>query len=52
MLDENMVAPKDLKYMLFTDSPEEALAHMRQFAVSKYRAKRRKIFRRFLLLGE
>ncbi|GAA0550586.1 LOG family protein [Chitinophaga japonensis] len=52
MLNEYMVDPGDLKYMLFTDSTEEALAHIRQFAVEKYRTKRRHIFRKLLLLGE
>lgn len=52
MLDEYMINPEDLKYMLFTDSTEEALKHISKFAVEKYRAKRSVIFKKSLLLGE
>lgn len=52
MLDEYMIAPEDLKYMLFTDSTEEALKHISKFAVEKYHAKRKVIFKKYLLFGE
>lgn len=52
MVEEYMIEPGDLKYILFTDSHEEALQHINQFAVEKYRIKRKKIFRKFILLGE
>ncbi len=52
MLDEYMIAPEDLRYTLITDSQEEAIEHLRKFAISKYHARRRRIFRRFFLLGE
>lgn len=52
MLDEYMINPEDLKYMLFTDSTEEALKHISKFAVEKYHAKRKVIFKKYLLLGE
>lgn len=52
MLEEYMIEPEDLKYILFTDSHEEALSHIQQFAITSYRIKRKKMFRKFLLLGE
>jgi hypothetical protein len=52
MLDEYMIYPGDLKYMLFTDSTEEALEHIRKFALEKYRAKRKSIFKKYFLPGE
>lgn len=52
MLDEYMIDPGDLRYMLFTDSTEEALEHISKFAVEKYRANRKIIFKKYLLLGE
>lgn len=52
MLEERMMEPEVLKYMLFTDSLDEALKHIKRFAILKYRIKRRKIFRKFLVLGE
>jgi len=52
MLDEYMINPEDLKYMLFTDSIDEALKHISKFAVEKYHAKRRISFKKYFLLGE
>ncbi|HEY8920660.1 MAG TPA: TIGR00730 family Rossman fold protein [Chitinophaga sp.] len=52
MVEENMIEPEVLKYVLFTDSNEEALQHIKKFSVLKYRFKREKTFRKFLLLGE
>lgn len=52
MLEEYMIEPEDLKYILFTDSHEEALQHINKFAIDKYRIKREKVFKKFLLLGE
>lgn len=52
MLNEYMIDPLDLKYMLFTDSIDEALEHISKFAVEKYHAKRKIIFKKYLLLGE
>lgn len=52
MVEERMMEPEVLKYMLFTDSLEEAQQHIKRFAILKYRIKRRKTFQKFLLLGE
>ncbi|PSL34678.1 hypothetical protein CLV42_102251 [Chitinophaga ginsengisoli] len=52
MLEERMIESQDLKYMLFTDSEEEALEHIAKYAVEKYRSKRNILFKKFLLLGE
>ncbi len=52
MLEEKMIAETDLKLFLITDDIEEALAHLRQTALLKYHAKRTKIFKKFIFLGE
>lgn len=52
MLEERMINADDLKYMLFTDSEEEALAHIQTYAVEKYRSKRNILFKKFALFGE
>lgn len=52
MLEEKMIAETDLKLFLITDDIEEALAHLRQTALLKYHAKRMKIFKKFIFLGE
>lgn len=52
MLEERMIDSRDLKYMLFTDSHEEALEHIEKYAVEKYRSKRNILYKKFLLLGE
>ncbi|WP_341835657.1 TIGR00730 family Rossman fold protein [Chitinophaga pollutisoli] len=52
MLEERMVAQSDLNLFLVTDNIEDALAHIRQTALLKYRAKRTKIFKKFIFLGE
>ncbi|MVT08732.1 LOG family protein [Chitinophaga tropicalis] len=52
MLETGMIDKNDLKYMLFTDSEEEALAHIKKYAIEKYRSKRVILFKRFSLLRE
>lgn len=52
MLEAHMIAASDLRYVLFTDSLDEALAHIKKVAIEKYEEKRKKTFRRFALLGE
>lgn len=52
MIENYMIAPGDLQYILLTDSIEDAMAHLRQYAVAQYRAKRKKEFHPFMLLGE
>ncbi|MFD2886241.1 LOG family protein [Chitinophaga cymbidii] len=52
MLSEHMISPEDLQYILITDDTGEALKHLEKFAALKYRAKRKKIYRKFIFLGE
>jgi uncharacterized protein (TIGR00730 family) len=52
MIESYMIEPADLKYILLTDSVEEAMEHLQKYAVDQYHVKRRKEFRRFALLGE
>lgn len=52
MMEQRMIATTDLKYVLFTDSLEEALHHIKKVALPKYEERRRKSFHRFLALGE
>ncbi len=52
MIAKNMIDATDLKYVLFTNSLDEALQHIKQFALSKYEERRKKTFHRFLALGE
>lgn len=52
MLEERMIVEADLKLFLVTDDIREALDHLQQTALSKYRAKRNKIFKKFIFLGE
>ncbi|WP_143306421.1 LOG family protein [Chitinophaga vietnamensis] len=52
MLAATMIDTSDLRYILYTDSTEEALAHLNKLAYEKYRTSRRKTFKRFILLGE
>jgi predicted Rossmann-fold nucleotide-binding protein len=52
MIEAYTIDPDVLKYLLLTDSVEEALAHLQQYAVAQVRIKRKKEFRRFFLLAE
>lgn len=52
LIEEHMIEGSDLKYVLFTDSMEEALDHIRLFATTKYLESRRKQFHRSFILGE
>ncbi len=52
MLSHSLIEPDDLKYILLTDSIEEAMNHLKKFAVSKYHAQRKKEFHRLVLFGE
>lgn len=52
MLSERMIDMGDLNLILITDDTEEALAHLQKFAMLKYNTKRRKIYRKFVVLGE
>lgn len=52
LLQHQMIAVEDLNLLLFTDSVEEALAHIEEVAMLKYAERRRKEFRRFRILGE
>lgn len=52
MLDASTIDAADLKYVLFTDSVDEALQHIKQVAMEKYEEHRTKTFRRYTILGE
>lgn len=52
MMQESMISPQDLNYILITDDPSEACVHLEKLALQKYKAKREKIFRKFIFLGE
>lgn len=52
MLGAHMIDANDLKYVLFTDSLEEALNHLKKVAHEKYEERRKREFRKFALLGE
>lgn len=52
MLSERMIDAGDLNLILITDDANEALAHLQKFAVLKYNTKRKKIYRKFVVLGE
>lgn len=52
MLAAKMIADADLNHVLFTDSIDEALAHVQKVAMDKHFERRRKTFKRFRFLGE
>ncbi|TWF42299.1 hypothetical protein FHW36_10254 [Chitinophaga polysaccharea] len=52
MIEHATIVPEDLKYLLLTDSIDEAMAHFRKYAVEKYHIQRGKEFRRLVFLGE
>lgn len=52
MLEAKTIAPEDLGLVLFTDSVEEALEHIKLVATVKYAEKRRQTFRKLRILGE
>lgn len=52
MIENYMIAPDDLQYILLTDSIDEAMGHLQKYAAAQYQVQRRKEFRRFALLGE
>lgn len=52
MLEEGMIEPVDLQFILITDSTAEAIGHLKEFSVKQYRRKRKMAFKKFSLLGE
>ncbi|XZF15717.1 TIGR00730 family Rossman fold protein [Chitinophagaceae bacterium MMS25-I14] len=52
MAEERTIAVGDLRYVLFTDSVDEALEHIKSVAMEKYREGRVRTFRRLPVLGE
>lgn len=52
MLTAGTIDKKDLKYILFTDSEEEALKHIDKYAREKYNSKRKMLYKKFRLLAE
>lgn len=52
MLKANMISATDLGLLLFTDSVEETMEHIKTYALAKHAEKRRQSFRRLRILGE
>ncbi|HEY9258572.1 TIGR00730 family Rossman fold protein [Chitinophaga sp.] len=52
MIENYMIGAADLKYILLTDSIEEAMKHLQKYAVAQYHTKRKTEFHRYVLLGE
>lgn len=52
MIASGTISPGDLDLMLFTDSVEEAVAHLEEKAVKQFKLKRSRIPRESKLLGE
>ncbi len=52
LLTHKMINPEDLNLLLFTDSIDEAMAHIEKFASVKYLEKRRRAFKRLRIFGE
>jgi len=52
MLAAKMISEEDIKLVLFTDSVDEALEHIKITAMAKYAEKRKQSFRRLRILGE
>jgi predicted Rossmann-fold nucleotide-binding protein len=52
MAAEGTIDPNDLDLLLFTDSPEEAMAHIRKHGIERFGLARRRGPARSRLLGE
>lgn len=52
MAAEKTISPEDLKLFLFTDSIEEALAHIERYAVEGFGLKKHRKFKALSILGE
>lgn len=52
MLATKTISEEDIKLVLFTDSVDEALQHIKITAMAKYAEKRKQSFRRLRILGE
>jgi predicted Rossmann-fold nucleotide-binding protein len=52
MLKAKMISQEDIGLLLFTDSVEDALQHIKTIAIAKHAEKRRQSFRRLRILGE
>jgi uncharacterized protein (TIGR00730 family) len=52
MIAAGTIDARDLDLLLFTDSAEEAIAHIQKHAVEKFGLIRRKVLRRIAVLGE
>ncbi|HEX8531360.1 MAG TPA: TIGR00730 family Rossman fold protein [Cytophagales bacterium] len=52
MAATGMISPADVNLLLLTDSVEEALRHLQQFAAVPGKLRRKKAFTRFRLFGE
>jgi uncharacterized protein (TIGR00730 family) len=52
MITDQTISPEDIKLFLFTDSIEEAIAHIQKFGIESFGLKKKRIIRPFKLLGE
>ena len=52
MRDEGMISPEDLNLLYVTDSVAEAVAHLKEFAITQFNLRRVKAPQRSVLLGE
>ncbi len=52
MIQEETISPKDVELFLFTDSIEEAMAHIEKHAIEGFGLTKKKVFKPISLLGE
>lgn len=52
MISEKTISPDDIKLFLFTDSVDEAVSHINQFAIEGFGLKKKKRYRPLGFLGE
>jgi uncharacterized protein (TIGR00730 family) len=52
MVEERTISPEDANLFLFTDSVEEAVAHIQRYAIEGFGLKKRRIYKPIGILGE
>ena len=52
MVREGTIAERDLDLILFTDSIEEAIAHLQEYGVQQFGLRRKRVPKSNVLLGE
>lgn len=52
MVKEKTISPEDAQLYLFTDSVDDAVAHIQRFAIDGFGLKKKKVFRPIGILGE